>query len=363
MDTFIFNGTAQTPFMKWLTEGIEKAFENENYIFSKEPDEDLNLVFNLTDMEEPRSFRRNAQGTFVVSMIESNKKPENIHKEAYPYIVRTLSNHLMYVVNTDDVSEIHFITLEQGHYQLNVDDFDNDEDFFKRVYERLEPLASSELIINNDFTDDLPEELWDGDSVTKSLGESGKKLDDLDLLPAPFPLEEVLTGRDLRMIKKLFGIGGISYGNLSSRADGNNFWMSASGIDKSNMKDVGRDFLYITDYDAENRAMKVSVPPHVKPRRASVDAIEHWKIYTAHPDVGAIVHIHAWIDGIEATEFNYPCGTIELANAVSDIINRADDPSQTIVGLKNHGITVTGHSLEDIFERLDGKIIPQIPMS
>ena len=32
-------------------------------------------------------------------------------------------------------------------------------------------------------------------------------------------------------------------------------------------------------------------------------------IYRAHPDVGAILHIHAWMDGIVATDVNYPCGT------------------------------------------------------
>lgn len=363
MKTFIFNGTPENSFMKWLSAGIKGAFSNEGYTFAEAPEDNLNLVFNFTDKEDPRSYRRNSQGTFVVSVIEANEHPENIHKEAYPYIIRSLSNHLMYVVHTEDETVVHFVTLEQGHYQINYQEVENDEEFFKQIYERLEPLASSTLIINNDFNEDLPQELWDGDEVTQSLSESGKKLDSLNLLPAPFPLEDVLSGRDLRMLKKLFGIGGISYGNLSSRADGNNFWMSASGIDKSDMKDVGRDFLYITDYDEENRAMKVSVPPHVTPRRASVDAIEHWKIYTAHPDVGAIVHIHAWMDGIEATEFNYPCGTIELADAVSDIINRADDPSRAVVGLKNHGLTITGHSLEDIFERIEGKIIPQVPMS
>jgi len=363
MKTFMVNGEPQDNFSKWLIDGIKDAFNDKGYTYTNEADENLGLVLNLTDKEDPRSFRRHAQGTFVVSIIEANEKPEDIHKAAYPFIIRTLSNHLMYIVNTDDETEVHFITLEQGHYQINYRDMESDDIFFEKVYERLEPLASSKLIINNDFTDDLPEELWDGDDVTRSLGESGEKLDDLDLLPAPFPLEEVLTERDLRLIKKLFGIGGISYGNLSSRQEGNNFWMSASGIDKSNMKDVGRDFLYVTGYDEDNQAMKVSVPPDVTPRRASVDAIEHWKIYTSHPEVGAIVHIHAWMDDVEATQINYPCGTIELATNVADIVDKAEDPSRAVVGLKNHGLTITGHSLEDIFERIEGKIIPQVPMS
>jgi hypothetical protein len=75
------------------------------------------------------------------------------------------------------------------------------------------------------------------------------------------------------------------------------------------------------------------------------------------------MHIHAWMDGIESTHINYPCGTRELAVAVADLVREAPDPSRAVVGLKNHGMTLTGHSLPEIFERLDGKIIPQVPMS
>ena len=38
-------------------------------------------------------------------------------------------------------------------------------------------------------------------------------------------------------------------------------------------------------------------------------------IYQDHPDVGAILHVHAWMEGIAATDINYPCGTAELAGA------------------------------------------------
>ena len=42
-------------------------------------------------------------------------------------------------------------------------------------------------------------------------------LDALDLLPAAFPIEEILSDRDLRHVKLLYGIGGLSYGNVSAR--------------------------------------------------------------------------------------------------------------------------------------------------
>ena len=89
--------------------------------------------------------------------------------------------------------------------------------------------------------------------------------------------------------------------------------MSASGVDKTKLDVPGRDILLVSDYDVANGRMVLSVPPGVEPRRVSVDAIEHWMIYQEHPGVGAIVHVHAWVDGIEAMDVNYPCGTEELA--------------------------------------------------
>jgi ribulose-5-phosphate 4-epimerase/fuculose-1-phosphate aldolase len=109
--------------------------------------------------------------------------------------------------------------------------------------------------------------------------------------------------------------------------------------------------------------MLLSIPPTITPRRASVDAIEHYIIYKEHPSIGAIVHIHAWMEGVTATEINYPCGTLELAQTVAELIRQEDNPSRAIIGLKNHGLTITGYDLDDIFERIEGRIIPQIPMA
>ena len=60
---------------------------------------------------------------------------------------------------------------------------------------------------------------------------------------------------------------------------------------------------------------------------------------------------------------NYPCGTIQLAHAVADLVRESDDPARAIVGLKNHGLTITGPDLDDIFERIEGKIVPTVPMA
>jgi ribulose-5-phosphate 4-epimerase/fuculose-1-phosphate aldolase len=95
----------------------------------------------------------------------------------------------------------------------------------------------------------------------------------------------------------------------------------------------------------------------------SVDAIKHWMIYREHPDVGAILHVHAWMQGIAATEINYPCGTQELAESVAELIAREPDPAHAVIGLRNHGITATGESLTEILDRIEPRVLRQVPMS
>jgi len=217
-------------------------------------------------------------------------------------------------------------------------------------------------VIENDFRTDLEPELWGGDDVTEDIKAAGKRMGDLDLLPAPFPIEELLDERDLRHVMRLYGVGGLSYGNLSARLDANRFWMSASGVDKSQLDGIGRDILLVSGYDDVNGRMVISVPPGVEPRRVSVDAIEHWMIYQAHPDVGAILHVHAWVEDVPGTEVNFPCGTEELAQSVSDLLAAEPDPAHAIIGLRNHGITATGETLDEILDRITPKLIRQVPM-
>ncbi|SFB22146.1 Ribulose-5-phosphate 4-epimerase/Fuculose-1-phosphate aldolase [Lentibacillus halodurans] len=362
MHQFTITGNTRSSFSTWFVDGLKQKFSTEGYDYCPDPTDNIRVVFNVLDSEKPRPFRRKAQATFVVSIIEADETPKSTFEAAYPYLIRSLSNHLIYILHTQTQTDIYFVTPEQGFYKITYES-ERDETFFQKIFERLEPVASSQLVIDNHFNDNLQKRLWNGNENTKKMYISGKKLDKMDLLPAPFPLEDYLTSRDMRQLKKLYGIGGLSYGNLSTRENESSFWMSASGVDKANLQVIGKDLLYITDFNAEKNAMEISVPPHTEPKRASVDAIEHWMIYKEHPQVGAIVHIHAWIEGVQATEVNYPCGTIELAETVADLVRSSKDPSRAIIGLKNHGLTITGRDLDDIFERIDGRIQSQVPMS
>jgi hypothetical protein len=319
---------------------------------------DADLVLNLIDAARPKPFRRRSRGTFVAAIHEQPAVPDDVLKTNYPLLVHALANIVLcYVPNQG----AWFTTMERGHYGVGADD--GERGLADGVIERLAPLALSKLVIDNEFRTDLEPELWDGDQVTEEVSEAGKRMGDLDLLPAPFPIEELLSERELRHVKRLYGIGGLSYGNLSQRKDERRFWMSASGVDKTRLDVPGRDILLVSDYDAERNRMVLSVPPTVEPRRVSVDAIEHWMIYQAHPDVGAILHVHAWMQDIPATDINYPCGTAELATSVAELIDREPDPAHAVIGLRNHGITVTGESLTEILDRIEPRVLRQVPMS
>ncbi len=355
-----FWGEPQSPFMEWFAAGLDAELREQGHEQASDADE-AGLIVNLVDPRRPRPFRRKSQGTFVVSVVEVEGHAAAVLRAAYPYLVRSLANLLIYITHEGGERRTHFVTMEQGYYTVR-SPISDESRYFAEVYERLGPLASSRLVINNIFEPDLEPELWEGDESTRALYEAGRKLAEMNLLPAPFPIDEILGERDLHHVKRLYGIGGLSYGNLSARKDESRFWMSASGVDKSNLREIGRDILMIKGYDAEENSIRVSVPPHVEPRRASVDAIEHWMLYMEHPEIGAIVHIHAWMEGIASTSVNYPCGTYQLAQEVADLVRAESNPARAVIGLKNHGLTITGRSLEEIFDRIEGRILPQVPM-
>ena len=357
---FTFAGVPESDAFRWFSEGLLAVMQSEGHRYTGNANE-ARLVFNFFPRGQPRPFRRKAQAVFVCAVTEFPSPFTDHITQAYPVLPRALANLAVGLVpSANGMPEAHFVTLEQGHYVVR--DEGGRGDYFRQVYARIEPMASSTLVIDNFFEPDLPEALWEGDAATESMRRAGRRLDELELLPAPFPMDELLHPRDFRHIKRIFGIGGLSYGNISARHDARWFWMSASGVDKSNLRAVGRDILMVKAYDARRNGMVVSHPPGVEPRRVSVDAIEHWMIYREHPRVGAILHVHGWMEGVPSTDFNYPCGTLELGQAVADIVREADDPARCVVGLRNHGLTITGTSLDEIFERVEGKILRTVPM-
>lgn len=345
----------------WFRDDLRKTLERHGHQFVKDP-HCASLVLNFVDLDDPKPFRRRSHAIFVAAVTPVDPPFGGLMEKGYPLLVRSLCNLLIGLVPEGaPLPTAHFVTPELGHFV--VEGGQEPERYMDAVYERIRPLATSRLVLENVFEPDLERGLWDGDDVTRSLFEAGRRLSELDLLPAPFPVEEYLGERDQREFKLLYGVGGRSFGNLSARLDEDRFWMSASGVDKSNLRKVGRDILLVKSYDPKRNAMILSVPADVEPRRVSVDAIEHWMIYKEHPKVAAILHVHAWMDGAPSTEFTYPCGSYELGAAVARIVRESPEPRKAVVGLKNHGLTILGESMGEILRRVDGKIYRPVPMS
>jgi ribulose-5-phosphate 4-epimerase/fuculose-1-phosphate aldolase len=365
--TFAWSGEPQGERLRWFAAGLREVMLDQGYTEVDAPGPDVAVVLHFVDPDAARPYRRKNAPTFVVALAELDAPPSDMLRTGYPLLVRGLANLCVMVSPSGTGSIAQFVTLEQGTYAIDTGT-DDDQFFFKSVFSRVEPLASSRLVIGNEFTTDLPDALRDGDDITRQITRAGQRLAALDLLPAAFPIEEILSDRDLRHVKLLYGIGGLSYGNVSARrVTGDDepqpqYWMSASGVDKSALHEIGRDILLVTGYDEARDVMQLRVPEGVEPRRVSVDAIEHWMIYREHPGVNAILHVHAWIEGTVATEINYPCGTVELAESVAELVRQAPDPTPAVVGQRNHGLTITGHSLDEIFARIDGRIVRKVPM-
>lgn len=350
-----------------IAEGITQACLGHGHEISSERN-DIQFVLNLTDVESPCAFRRRAQSIFVISVVAVERFKANLHSLCYTTLVRSLSNLILCAVGSSGfrfesakgATEIYFTTPEAGFYHLPFDS--------EAVYQRLIPIAGAHFATQNRFTTDLPARYWETSPIVEKLKGYGKELDNLGVLPAPFPIRELLSEGDMRHLHKIFGITGLSYGNLSARESipelgSTTFWMTGRGVNKAQISKVGKDVLLVKGFDETQGAALVSVPPHFDPKaRASVDAVEHALIYRTFPDVGAIVHVHAWMDGVRCTRQNYPCGTRELAEEVVTLLRQTDNPSRTAIGLKNHGLTITGHSLDDVFERIRGQLLTEVPM-
>jgi hypothetical protein len=355
--SFAIVGSVQPP-LGALAEQLVDVLGREGFAVSADLRE-AGLVINFVDPEHPRPFRRRSRGTFVAALWSRPELPLDVEaglRETYPMLVRALANiSLCYVPGRGVLCT----TMERGYYLVP----EVNGELVASLVARLRPLATARLVIDNEFRVDLERELWRGDEITERVAEAGRRLEGLKLLPAPFPVEDLVSARDLRHIARLYSIGGLSYGNLSARKDERRFWMSASGVDKSKLAVPGRDILLVSGYDEDAGRIVLSVPPDVVPRRVSVDAIEHWMIYEQNPSVGAIVHVHAWMDRIAATDVNFPCGTAELASSVAALIACSPDPGHAVVGLRNHGITATGESLAEILNRIEPSLLRQVPMT
>lgn len=323
--------------------------------------DDIKFILNLTTFDDAIPVHRREKNEFVVSLATLKAKPEDLRFLCYNTLIKTLANLVICIrPNGEEIPEIFCMTPEVGFYHFPY----SAKDLRKNIW----PIIGSHFMIDNKITTNLPAK-YHHTSVTEQLQHFGRELDELGVLPTPFRLETVLNQENIAHIYDLFNIRGLSYGNLSMREDVpevglNTFWMTARGVDKAHLSGVGEDIMLVTGYDIKEEKVLVSLPVQHNPAiRVSVDAIEHALIYEAFPSVGAIVHVHAWYkDDIPSTRQNYPCGTKELAREVVDRFRQTSHPESAVIGLKNHGLTITGKNLKEIFKRIEGKLLKEVPM-
>ncbi len=325
-------------------------------------DENSNFVLNIIDIESPKAFRRKSQEEMVVSITLVKDPMPDLKASCYVALVKSISN-ILFCISLEEGKEhpkAYSITPEVGFTEFNYDP----DNMYKYMY----PVISSHFVLKNKIFDNLHIEENEIIPEVEDLKAFGKELHKLGVLPAPFPLIEFLDKDLIDQLYRLYQIKGLSYGNLSIRnvnhnIGGTSYWMTARGVDKSNLKGIGKDMLLVKGYNIENGEMLVSVPREYDPRiRVSVDAIEHYLIYREFPQTGAIVHVHAWIDDVLCTSQSYPCGTSELAENVVKLLKKTSSPERTEVGLKNHGLTITGPDIRDIFQRIRGRLKTNVPM-
>jgi ribulose-5-phosphate 4-epimerase/fuculose-1-phosphate aldolase len=324
--------------------------------------ENSNFVLNIIDLESPKAFRRKCQEEMVVSIALLKNPVSDLKAACYVALVKSISN-ILFCISLQEGREhpkAFSITPEVGFTEFNYDP----DNMYKYMY----PVISSHFVLRNKLFDDLILEENEIIPEVEDLKAFGRELHNLGVLPAPFPLIEFLDKDLIDQLYRLYQIKGLSYGNLSIRnvnhnIEGTSYWMTARGVDKSNLKGIGKDMLLVKGYDKESGEMLVSVPLEHDPRiRVSVDAIEHYMIYREFPKTGAIVHVHAWIEDVLCTTQSYPCGTSELAENVVNLLKKTHCPERTEVGLKNHGLTITGPDIVDIFRRIHGRLKTNVPM-
>jgi len=242
------------------------------------------------------------------------------------------------------------ITPERGHELLEGAD-DASEWLFNLLLQRSDVTYIDENIVHAD----LAEELRQGTEVTRKMQEMARRLDDLDLVPSAVALDG-LSDRARRRFFKVLGQKQVSYGNMSARHNDEVFWMTGRGVDKAKLDVIGKDILLVSKFAPDAHEVHVTVPPGFEDSRVSIDSSIHAAIYREFPEIGAMIHIHWFVDGIVYTDEHYPCGTIELCESTLDGLKATKDPGHTILGLTNHGIIVTGADLEDCWGQIEAKL-------
>ncbi len=316
------------------------------------------LVLAHVDPVDPRPYHRPDGSVVVVALLRQPRVPEDPDGFAQGWLMRSLANLAVVVSGPEEAPEICLRSPDRAVEHLSAPAWS--PRLFAQIVDRLR-LLDVHLVLDNIFDRDLEPELVQGGEALPAMREAARTLAASGALSLGPPARDFLSHQDRRHVERLYQGSRMSYGNLSLRHDAQRFWMSTSGVDWEHLEVVGRDVQLVKGYDAPSRALLVSVPPGVRPHRVSADALTHHLIYRVSPKIGAIVHVHAWLDGVQALVPDYARGSLERAQAVAHFIAAAENPARAVVGIDRHGLIVTGERLAGIVERLSAAGIVPVP--
>ena len=214
-------------------------------------------MLHSIDAEAPRPYRRKAAPTFVIAIAELKTIPEDrveLLRVGYPLLVRALANLCVMVTDGPDGLVVRFVTLEQGVY--GVGPGLPDDPLARLAFARIEPLAASQLVIANDFVTDLPEPLWQGDEQTAQMLRRRTRARSARPPARAVPHRgHPRTARSparrtaLRHRRALLRQRERATSETSLHGvpdpDGPVYWMSASGVDKADLRLIGEHILLV----------------------------------------------------------------------------------------------------------------------
>lgn len=355
MRTVLLLAGARHPVLDRLHAHLREGFRNAPGYRLVEPEEapaDVTLAF-LDDPAEAAGLgiERRSYQDFIGLLYPGRPGSTAGEKvlRAYEVGLTVMANLAVDLETAGDGSgdvELTLITPERG-----VEVIRGGADMGQELLETLIRRSDVTYLDDNVVHADLPESLAAGTERTRAMQRVARQLDRLDLVPPAVPLDE-LSDRARRRYFKVLGLRQISYGNMSARHEGDSFWMTGRGVDKANLEVIGRDIVLVDRFDRDERRLHLRVPPGYGDARASIDSAIHATIYEAYPGVGAMIHIHVDVDGVVYTDNHYPCGTVELCDSILAGLGRTADPERTILGLTNHGILVTGASVDDAWQQI-----------
>ncbi len=355
---FAFHGSAWDLCMVRFDDGLARALEAAGHRRVLMQGRGPHLVLAHIDPQDPKVYRRPDSGVFVVSLLRLPRPPDNLDGHAHAWIVRTLANLMIVVAGPDDQPAIYVRTPDRTLESIGAPAWS--PALYAQLMQHLSML-DVHLVVDNIFDRDLEPELRQGGDALPAMRRAAARLAELGALTSGPPVGDMLAPQELRHLQRLYQGSRMSSGNLSQRHDARRFWMSTSGVDWAQLGTVGRDVELVKGYDPGSRALLISVPPGVRPRRVSSDALTHHLVYRSQPGVGAIAHLHAWFDDVQAVGPDYARGSLERAHVVASLVQEAADPFHAIVGIERHGVIVTGETLDEIVQRVSDRGVLPVP--